>query len=42
MRTAKGAGFYGVGVYDPQGAAHWDELQALADESLPDWYAARP
>ena len=42
MRTLKGAGFYGVGVYDPQGAAHWDELQALADESLPDWYAARP
>ena len=42
MRTAKGAGFYGVGVYDPQGAAHWDELQALADESLSDWRGARP
>ena len=41
MRTVKGAGFYGVGVYDAQGAAHWDELQALADESLSDWRGAR-
>ena len=40
MRTAKGAGFYGVGVYDPQGAAQWEELQALADEVIPDWTAA--
>lgn len=40
MRTAKGAGFYGVGVYDPQGAAQWEELQALADEAIPDWSAA--
>ncbi|MBQ6205622.1 MAG: HAD family phosphatase [Oscillospiraceae bacterium] len=42
MRTAKGAGFYGVGVYDPQGADHWDELKALADEYLDDWRTARP
>ncbi len=37
MRTAKGAGFYGVGVYDPTAASHWEELRALADESLSDW-----
>ena len=42
MKTAKGAGFYGVGVYDPQGADHWDELKALADECLDDWRTARP
>ncbi len=39
MRTAKGAGFYGVGVYDPQGADHWEELKALADEYLSAWSA---
>ena len=37
MRTAKEAGFYGVGVYDPPSAGHWDELQALADVSVKDW-----
>ncbi|MBQ9521930.1 MAG: HAD family phosphatase [Oscillospiraceae bacterium] len=37
MRTAKDAGFYGVGVYDPPSAGHWDELQALADVSVKDW-----
>lgn len=42
MRTAKGAGFYGVGVYDPQAAGHWTELQALADEAIPDWTTAVP
>ena len=40
MRTAKQAGFYGVGMYDPQGADHWQALQALADESFKDWPAA--
>ena len=40
MRTAKQAGFYGVGMYDPQGDAHWPELQSLADESFKDWSAA--
>ena len=42
MRTAKGAGFYGAGFYDATAANHWEELQALADETLPDWRAARP
>lgn len=37
MRTAKEAGFYGVGVYDPPSAGHWDELRALADVSVKDW-----
>lgn len=41
MRTAKGAGFYGAGFYDATAANHWEELQALADETLPDWRAAR-
>ena len=37
MRTAKRAGFYGVGVYDPPSAGHWDELQELADVSVKSW-----
>ena len=36
-RTAKQAGFYTVGVYDPSGEAHWDEMTALADETITDW-----
>lgn len=36
-RTAKEAGFYTVGVYDPSGEAHWDEMTALADEIITDW-----
>ena len=40
MRTAKGAGFYGVGVYDEPSAGHWDELQSLADMSVKDWAEA--
>lgn len=32
--TAKQAGFYVVGVYDTDAAAHWDELVALSDEVL--------
>lgn len=40
MNTAKGAGFYGVGMYDPQGADHWEELRAIADENFTDWPAA--
>lgn len=36
-RTANEAGFYTVGVYDPSGEAHWDEMTALADEIITDW-----
>lgn len=36
-QTAKRAGFYVVGVYDDAGAAHWDDLAALADETVRDW-----
>ena len=36
-RTAKEAGFYTVGVYDPSGEAHWDEMTALADETITAW-----
>ena len=33
-RTAKGAGYYLVGVYDDSGADRWPELKALADETI--------
>ena len=39
-RTAKEAGFYTVGVYDDAGAARWEELTALADETIRDWRLA--
>ena len=39
-RTAKDAGFYTVGVYDASGDGHWNELTALADETVRDWSAA--
>lgn len=39
-RTAKEAGFYTVGVYDDCGARHWEELTALADETIRDWRKA--
>ena len=39
-RTAKDAGFYTVGVYDASGDGHWNELTALADETVRDWGAA--
>lgn len=34
-RTAKDAGFYVVGVYDPSAQGHWAELTVLADETIP-------
>lgn len=34
LRTAKAAGFYTIGVYDATAAAHWPEIQALADETI--------
>ena len=37
VRTAKEAGFYTVGIYDPSGAAHWAQVQLLADETVTDW-----
>ena len=33
-RTAKAAGYYTVGVYDVCEADHWEELTALADETV--------
>ena len=36
-RTAKAAGFYTVGVYDPWGDGTWETLRALADETITDW-----
>ena len=41
-RTAKAAGFYLVGVYDPSGQHHWDQLSALADETIPNWERSLP
>ena len=36
-RTAKRAGFYVVGVYDDNGAAHWDEMRRVCDEVIQGW-----
>ena len=36
-RTAKKAGFYTVGVFEPGYAEWWEELSALADETITDW-----
>lgn len=41
-RTAKQAGFYVVGIYDESSHAHWEEVQAMADETITDWTTARP
>lgn len=35
--TAKNAGFYLCGVYDPVSDAHWDELKALSHEVIAHW-----
>ena len=40
LQTAKEAGFYTVGVWDASGDGHWNELTALADETVRDWKAA--
>lgn len=32
--TAKAAGFYVVGVYDPSAQSHWHEMKYLADETI--------
>ena len=39
-KTAAAAGFYTVAVYDDSGKEDWDELTALADESILDWSVA--
>ena len=36
-RTAKGAGYYLVAVYDENAKARWEEIKALADEYLTSW-----
>ena len=38
--TAHEAGFYTVGIYDENGKHHWERLQAVADECIPDWETA--
>ena len=40
LRTAKDAGFYTVGVWDASGDGHWNEVTALADETVRDWGTA--
>ncbi|MBQ8217432.1 MAG: HAD family phosphatase [Oscillospiraceae bacterium] len=35
--TAKNAGFYLCGVYDPVSDAHWEELKALSHEVIAHW-----
>ncbi len=42
VRSAKSAGFYVVGVYDEVGADEWDQLCALADETVTEWGEAAP
>lgn len=39
--TAKNAGFYVAAVYDESGSRHWNELKALADETISS-YAISP
>ena len=41
VHTAHAAGFYVVAIHDgPQNDAFWDEMTALADESITDWNLA--
>ena len=37
LRTAKGAGFYTVGVYDDAEGSRWGQITALADETITHW-----
>lgn len=37
VRTAKGAGYYVVAVYDQNAKDRWEEIKALADECLIRW-----
>ena len=37
VRTAKGAGYYVVAVYDENAKDRWEEIQALADEIMTRW-----
>ena len=39
-KTAEGAGFYVVGVYDACSDEDWQELQQVSDETITDWSAA--
>ena len=36
-RTAKAAGFYVVGVYDPDSDRHWKDMQRICDETILSW-----
>ncbi len=42
VRTAKAAGFWTVGVFDAGEADRWDEVRALADETLRRWDGTEP
>ena len=37
VRTAKGAGYYVVAVYDENAKDRWEEMKTLADESMIRW-----
>ncbi|MDY3013939.1 MAG: HAD family phosphatase [Evtepia sp.] len=41
-QTAKDAGFYVVGVYDPSARKSWDQLSALTDETIDNWERSLP
>ena len=38
-RTAKTAGFYVVGVYDPDNDRHWKDMPRVCDETITSWDA---
>ena len=38
-RTAKAAGFYVVGVYDPDNDRHWKDMPRVCDETITSWDA---
>lgn len=40
LKTAKDAGFYGVGIFDESQQCSWAEVQATADEVIIDWNLA--
>lgn len=41
VRTAKEDGFHVVAVYDDSAANHWQQIEALADESILNWEDAK-
>lgn len=41
VQTAKQAGYYTVGIYEPAYDKDWGRISALADETISDWRKAR-